>query len=214
MAPRRQTVELASDRPIPRRGDQATSNEWPHSVGISTAGANMSAKSHLVRVLYATAELNAFVAEVTAEYRDILIGPRSRVVRGNVLWERPASHPQHHGQFVFGHACRLGLEGIVSKRRSSPYKSGTSLNWIKSKTRRPRRCCGSRPRIGAGEPRERADRSASLVVENSPKRLKVATKGSHSHAAILTEAAKVRSLGVCNECYQNNRSAKRGCAGE
>jgi hypothetical protein len=27
----------------------------------------MSAKSHLVRVLYATAELNAFVAEVTAE---------------------------------------------------------------------------------------------------------------------------------------------------
>jgi hypothetical protein len=41
---RRQTAELASDRPNPRHGDQATSDEWPHSEGISTAGPNMSAR--------------------------------------------------------------------------------------------------------------------------------------------------------------------------
>ena len=29
--------------------------------------------------------------------------------------------------------CRLGLEGIVSKRRNSPYRSGRSTDWIKSK---------------------------------------------------------------------------------
>ena len=41
---------------------------------------------HLVRVVYATSELDAFVAEVTVEYRDMLVGPESRVVRGVVLW--------------------------------------------------------------------------------------------------------------------------------
>jgi large subunit ribosomal protein L30 len=43
---------------------------------------------HLVRVVYATSELDAFVAEATAEYRDILIGEGSRVVRGNALWDQ------------------------------------------------------------------------------------------------------------------------------
>jgi bifunctional non-homologous end joining protein LigD len=38
-----------------------------------------------------------------------------------------------NGPLVFAHACKLGLEGIVSKRRSSPYRSGRSLDWIKSK---------------------------------------------------------------------------------
>jgi ATP-dependent DNA ligase len=37
------------------------------------------------------------------------------------------------GPLVFAHACKLGLEGIVSKRRNSPYRSGRSLDWIKSK---------------------------------------------------------------------------------
>jgi ATP-dependent DNA ligase len=37
------------------------------------------------------------------------------------------------GKVVFAHACKLGLEGLVSKRRSSPYRSGRSLDWIKSK---------------------------------------------------------------------------------
>jgi bifunctional non-homologous end joining protein LigD len=31
------------------------------------------------------------------------------------------------------HACKLGLEGIVSKRRDSPYRSGRQEVWIKLK---------------------------------------------------------------------------------
>jgi bifunctional non-homologous end joining protein LigD len=34
---------------------------------------------------------------------------------------------------LFNHACRLGLEDIVSKRKDSRYVSGRSLYWIKSK---------------------------------------------------------------------------------
>ena len=37
------------------------------------------------------------------------------------------------GEAVFHHACRMGLEGIVAKRRDRPYRSGTSPDWIKIK---------------------------------------------------------------------------------
>ena len=33
---------------------------------------------------------------------------------------------------MFAHACKLGLEGIVSKRIGSRYRSGPSRNWLKS----------------------------------------------------------------------------------
>jgi len=31
------------------------------------------------------------------------------------------------------HACKFGLEGIVSKRKDSPYRSGRSPDWLKMK---------------------------------------------------------------------------------
>ena len=34
---------------------------------------------------------------------------------------------------VFKHVCRMGLEGIVSKRIDAPYRSGPSKTWLKSK---------------------------------------------------------------------------------
>ena len=37
------------------------------------------------------------------------------------------------GSVVFVKACELGLEGIVSKREGSPYRSGRSPNWVKTK---------------------------------------------------------------------------------
>src|ERR1700738_4947199 len=37
------------------------------------------------------------------------------------------------GPIIFKHACKLKLEGIVSKRRDSSYRSGPSKSWIKTK---------------------------------------------------------------------------------
>jgi len=37
------------------------------------------------------------------------------------------------GSAIFKHACELGLEGIVSKLRDAPYRSGRSENFIKTK---------------------------------------------------------------------------------
>ena len=43
------------------------------------------------------------------------------------------AHISEPGDIVFRHACKLGLEGIVSKRLGSPYRSGRSNDWLKSK---------------------------------------------------------------------------------
>jgi bifunctional non-homologous end joining protein LigD len=42
-------------------------------------------------------------------------------------------HTDEDGAVVFQHACRFGLEGIVSKRLTAPYRSGPSRDWIKVK---------------------------------------------------------------------------------
>jgi hypothetical protein len=34
---------------------------------------------------------------------------------------------------VFAHACKMSLEGIVSKRKTSIYRSGPSRDWLKFK---------------------------------------------------------------------------------
>jgi hypothetical protein len=42
-------------------------------------------------------------------------------------------HIEGNGPTVFAHACKLGLEGIVSKRKDSNYRSGRSPDWLKMK---------------------------------------------------------------------------------
>ncbi len=50
---------------------------------------------------------------------------------------RYSDHQLGKGPEFFAAACRLGLEGIVSKRRDAPYRSGRSAAWTKVK-------CGER----------------------------------------------------------------------
>jgi len=47
---------------------------------------------------------------------------------------RLCEHLEHpEGAMVFQHACKMGLEGIVSKRLGSRYRSGRSPDWLKFK---------------------------------------------------------------------------------
>ena len=49
---------------------------------------------------------------------------------------RAGVHPVFHegdAEDIFRHACKLKLEGIVSKLRRSSYRSGRSPHWIKMK---------------------------------------------------------------------------------
>src|SRR5215467_11889067 len=42
-------------------------------------------------------------------------------------------HIEDDGPTIFAHACKMGLEGIVSKRKDSLYRSGRSPDWLKMK---------------------------------------------------------------------------------
>jgi ATP-dependent DNA ligase len=56
----------------------------------------------------------------------------------SILRNRPGVRLNEHlehpdGLTVFQHACKMGLEGIVSKRLGSRYRSGRSPEWLKFK---------------------------------------------------------------------------------
>lgn len=46
---------------------------------------------------------------------------------------RYSSHFGESGDLVLKHACRLSLEGIISKVADAPYRSGRGRDWVKSK---------------------------------------------------------------------------------
>jgi bifunctional non-homologous end joining protein LigD len=52
---------------------------------------------------------------------------------------RFVEHLTGDGPTIFHHVCRLGLEGIVSKRTDAPYRSGPSKTWARRRTRRAMR---------------------------------------------------------------------------
>jgi bifunctional non-homologous end joining protein LigD len=61
------------------------------------------------------------------------LGHSTTVFRGEwgVRLNEHMEHPE--GAVVFQHACKMGLEGIVSKRLGSRYRSGRSPDWLKPK---------------------------------------------------------------------------------
>jgi bifunctional non-homologous end joining protein LigD len=46
---------------------------------------------------------------------------------------RYSEHFEADGATMLRHACRLSLEGLISKSRDAPYRSGRSKDWLKSK---------------------------------------------------------------------------------
>jgi bifunctional non-homologous end joining protein LigD len=46
---------------------------------------------------------------------------------------RFSEHVETDGEALLQHACALGLEGVVSKRRDMPYRSGRCTHWLKVK---------------------------------------------------------------------------------
>src|SRR5690606_20694908 len=46
---------------------------------------------------------------------------------------RLSEHTVGQGEPLFTRACRLGLEGVLSKRRAAPYRPGRHRDWLKVK---------------------------------------------------------------------------------
>jgi bifunctional non-homologous end joining protein LigD len=60
-------------------------------------------------------------------------GTLARLLRGIEAGIVLNDHIAEDGAIVFAHACKLGLEGIVSKRVDASYRSGPYPAWIKVK---------------------------------------------------------------------------------
>jgi hypothetical protein len=71
-------------------------------------------------------------------------------------------HLEGEGAMIFAHACKLGMEGIVSKRRDFGYSSGRARHWIKVKNRRHLPRCGSRRGSSDGCPSMHSLRRRSM----------------------------------------------------
>ena len=102
---------------------------------------------------------------------------------------RFSEHFEDNGDLVLTHACRLSLEGVVSKERSGKYLSGRNGSWIKSK-------CSERQEfvIGGYAPSSTSDHSIGAlalgVYEDGELRHvgRVGTGFSHATADMLFEA--------------------------
>jgi bifunctional non-homologous end joining protein LigD len=93
------------------------------------------AKKHSDRLVYHAFDLlyldgydlrRAPLIERKAALRDVL-PKRAKTIAFAEFFEK------QDGETVYRHACQLGLEGIVSKLRDSPYRSGRQESWIKLK---------------------------------------------------------------------------------
>ena len=60
-------------------------------------------------------------------------GGRAKVGRAKRRSIQFVEHLTGDGPTASDHACRMGLEGIVSKRVDASYRSGPSRVWLKSK---------------------------------------------------------------------------------
>jgi bifunctional non-homologous end joining protein LigD len=65
------------------------------------------------------------LVERKAELARLLAGAKDPI--------RFSEHFEEDGEVMLRHACRLSLEGLVSKRRDDAYPAGRSRSWIKSK---------------------------------------------------------------------------------
>jgi bifunctional non-homologous end joining protein LigD len=71
------------------------------------------------------------------DLRGLSLGDRKkrlvRLVGRRTLGIVLSAHTADDGATIYRQACAMGLEGIVSKRLTAPYRSGPSRDWIKVK---------------------------------------------------------------------------------
>jgi hypothetical protein len=104
------------------------------------------------------------------------------------------------GDAMFHHACAMGLEGIVSKRLTSRYKSGACKSWVKVKNPeyeggRARRMASMMYRKPAGAANERSSRMSD--EPSGPEETSIQRRARHAREgveAVAEHAAKARAV--------------------
>ena len=91
-------------------------------------------KNEAMAFLYAFDLLELDGADLRREPLEVRKATLASILRQSRHGVRLNEHLEHpDGLTVFQHACKMGLEGIVSKRLGSTYRSGRSPDWLKFK---------------------------------------------------------------------------------
>jgi bifunctional non-homologous end joining protein LigD len=108
------------ERGIPRFSDLQTDLK---------SGRRDRLRYHVFDLLY----LDGFdlIGATLLDRKSLLLSILNRLSAGSPL--RYSEHAQEDGATMLKHACRMGLEGIVSKRKDAPYRSGRGGHWLKIK---------------------------------------------------------------------------------
>jgi hypothetical protein len=80
-------------------------------------------------------------------------------------------------------ACKLGFEGIVSKRKGSPYRSGRSPDWLKFKNPAAPAVKARRGR-GLGHPQQHTEVKVDGLVDELEYGFRRASGGGHWRACL------------------------------
>ena len=92
------------------------------------------AKERAQAFLYAFDLLELNGTDLRREPIEVRKATLASILRKSRPGVRLNEHLEHDcGLTVFQHACKMGLEGIVSKRLGSRYRSGRSPDWLKFK---------------------------------------------------------------------------------
>ena len=91
-------------------------------------------RNEAMAFLYAFDLLELDGADLRREPLEVRKATLASILRKARHGVRLNAHLEHDcGLTVFHHACKMGLEGIVSKRLGSRYRSGRSPDWLKFK---------------------------------------------------------------------------------
>jgi len=91
------------------------------------------AATRFIFVAFDLIHLNGFdLTQVALEERKRLLKSLFESIPATSPY-RYSDHVEGNGDLFFQHACKTGIEGIVSKQRSSFYESTRSRSWLKTK---------------------------------------------------------------------------------
>src|SRR5689334_1733175 len=139
-------------------------------------------------------------------------GELARLLKGASFGLAINEHHEGDGSALFAEACRQGLEGIVSKRAGSRYRSGRSTDWVKaqnpaspaarrvaiedwaSSDEQRERSEGRPLRDQGGRHRPHAPRCARAI--EAARNLQVSTRGAKTVITDLRDGSKVPLTGL------------------
>jgi bifunctional non-homologous end joining protein LigD len=100
--------------------------------GVATFQLLRHRRNELKAFLYAFDLLELNVTDLRREPIEVRKATLASILRKSRSGVRLNEHLEHpEGAVAFQHACKIGLEGIVSKRLGSRYRSGRSPDWLK-----------------------------------------------------------------------------------